>query len=40
MRWWFDHTPPHYQPPALREASSESTCHEFFDNEAPSCAGT
>ncbi len=40
MRWWFDHHPTAFQPPALRDVFEEK--HEptwFFDPSAPSCAG-
>ena len=40
MRWWFDHHPTAFQPPALEtvfETSDRST--KFFDPTAPSCAG-
>lgn len=40
MRWWFDHHPTAFQPPALREIFDRA--HEptwFFDPKAPSCAG-
>lgn len=40
MRWWFDHHPTAFQPPALRavfERDHRSTW--FFDPAAPSCAG-
>lgn len=40
MRWWFDHHPTAFQPPALRgvfERDHLSTW--FFDPAAPSCAG-
>ena len=40
MRWWFDHHPTAFQPPALRkvfEHDHQSTW--FFDPASPSCAG-
>jgi hypothetical protein len=40
MRWWFDHHPTAFQPPALRavfERDHKATW--FFDPTAPSCAG-
>lgn len=40
MRWWFDHHPTAFQPPALRDVfdhADHST--RFFDPKAPSCAG-
>jgi len=40
MRWWFDHHPTAFQPPALRdifEAAHLPTW--FFDPSSPSCAG-
>ncbi|HET7504580.1 MAG TPA: hypothetical protein VFK02_26340 [Kofleriaceae bacterium] len=40
MRWWFDHHPTAFQPPALREVYERA--HQptwFFDPAAPSCAG-
>jgi hypothetical protein len=40
MRWWFDHHPTAFQPPALREVfdrDHQSTW--FFDPASPSCAG-
>jgi len=40
MRWWFDHHPTAFQPPALREIFENQ--HQptwFFDPTSPSCAG-
>jgi hypothetical protein len=40
MRWWFDHHPTAFQPPALRDVFDRD--HKdtwFFDPKAPSCAG-
>ena len=40
MRWWFDHHPTAFQPPALREVFEDR--HQptwFFDPTSPSCAG-
>jgi hypothetical protein len=40
MRWWFDHHPTAFQPPALREVfDHEHRSTWFFDPAAPSCAG-
>jgi hypothetical protein len=40
MRWWFDHHPTAFQPPALREIFERDHLPTwFFDPEAPSCAG-
>lgn len=40
MRWWFDHHPTAFQPPALREVfDREHLATWFFDPAAPSCAG-
>jgi hypothetical protein len=40
MRWWFDHHPTAFQPPALREVfEREHRPTWFFDPGAPSCAG-
>ncbi|HMG55903.1 MAG TPA: hypothetical protein VK601_20525 [Kofleriaceae bacterium] len=40
MRWWFDHHPTAFQPPALREVfDRERRTTWFFDPTAPSCAG-
>jgi len=40
MRWWFDHHPTAFQPPALREIfEREHAPTWFFDPHAPSCAG-
>jgi hypothetical protein len=40
MRWWFDHHPTAFQPPALREVfEREHLPTWFFDPAAPSCAG-
>jgi hypothetical protein len=40
MRWWFDHHPTAFQPPALREIyDREHRPTWFFDPAAPSCAG-
>jgi hypothetical protein len=40
MRWWFDHHPTAFQPPALREVfEREHRTTWFFDPAAPSCAG-
>jgi hypothetical protein len=40
MRWWFDHHPTAFQPPALRAVfESEHRSTWFFDPAAPSCAG-
>lgn len=40
MRWWFDHHPTAFQPPALREVfEREHRSTWFFDPTAPSCAG-
>jgi len=40
MRWWFDHHPTAFQPPALRQLFEDQ--HQptwFFDPTSPSCAG-
>ena len=40
MRWWFDHHPTAFQPPALRQIFEDE--HQptwFFDPMSPSCAG-
>jgi len=40
MRWWFDHHPTAFQPPALREVfEREHLPTWFFDPTSPSCAG-
>lgn len=40
MRWWFDHHPTAFQPPALREVFEQAHSSTwFFDPTAPSCAG-
>jgi hypothetical protein len=40
MRWWFDHHPTAFQPPALREIYDRDHLPTwFFDPAAPSCAG-
>ncbi len=40
MRWWFDHHPTAFQPPALREVfEREHLSTWFFDPSSPSCAG-
>ena len=40
MRWWFDHHPTAFQPPALRKVFDERQLPTwFFDPSAPSCAG-
>ena len=40
MRWWFDHHPTAFQPPALRDVfEREHAPTWFFDPTAPSCAG-
>ena len=40
MRWWFDHHPTAFQPPALRQIyEREHKTTWFFDPTAPSCAG-
>lgn len=40
MRWWFDHHPTAFQPPALREVfDREHKPTWFFDPASPSCAG-
>ena len=40
MRWWFDHHPTAFQPPALREIFERDHAPTwFFDPNAPSCAG-
>ena len=40
MRWWFDHHPTAFQPPALREIFERDHAPTwFFDPHAPSCAG-
>ena len=40
MRWWFDHHPTAFQPPALREVFDRAHAPTwFFDPSAPSCAG-
>jgi hypothetical protein len=40
MRWWFDHHPTAFQPPALRDVfEREHLDTWFFDPAAPSCAG-
>jgi hypothetical protein len=40
MKWWFDHHPTAFQPPALREVyEREHAPTWFFDPKAPSCAG-
>ena len=40
MRWWFDHHPTAFQPPALRGVfEREHRATWFFDPSSPSCAG-
>jgi hypothetical protein len=40
MRWWFDHHPTAFQPPALREVfEDQHLATWFFDPTSPSCAG-
>jgi hypothetical protein len=40
MRWWFDHHPTAFQPPALRDVfDREHLPTWFFDPGSPSCAG-
>lgn len=40
MRWWFDHHPTAFQPPALREVFERDHLDTWvFDPKAPSCAG-
>jgi len=40
MRWWFDHHPTAFQPPALRQVFEHARSPTwFFDPRAPSCAG-
>jgi hypothetical protein len=40
MRWWFDHHPTAFQPPALRDVFERAHAATwFFDPKAPSCAG-
>ena len=40
MRWWFDHHPTAFQPPALRGVfEREHQATWFFDPASPSCAG-
>jgi hypothetical protein len=40
MRWWFDHHPTAFQPPALRDVfETQHLPTWFFDPSAPSCAG-
>jgi hypothetical protein len=40
MRWWFDHHPTAFQPPALRQVYDQAHSPTwFFDPRAPSCAG-
>ena len=40
MRWWFDHHPTAFQPPALRSVfEREHLATWFFDPGSPSCAG-
>ncbi len=40
MRWWFDHHPTAFQPPALQQIfDREHVPTWFFDPTAPSCAG-
>ncbi len=40
MRWWFDHHPTAFQPPALRAVfERDHLATWFFDPTAPSCAG-
>jgi hypothetical protein len=40
MRWWFDHHPTAFQPPALRGVFDRDHLSTwFFDPAAPSCAG-
>lgn len=40
MRWWFDHHPTAFQPPALRDVfDRERQATWFFDPRSPSCAG-
>jgi hypothetical protein len=40
VRWWFDHHPTAFQPPALRQVfEHQPHATRFFDPTAPSCAG-
>jgi len=40
MRWWFDHHPTAFQPPALRSVFERDHLPTwFFDPASPSCAG-
>ncbi len=40
MRWWFDHHPTAFQPPALRDVFERTHLPTwFFDPGSPSCAG-
>jgi len=40
MTWWFDHHRTAFQPPALRAVfEARATDTQFFDPDAPSCAG-
>ena len=40
MRWWFDHHPTAFQPPALRDVFDSAHLPTwYFDPTAPSCAG-
>jgi hypothetical protein len=40
MRWWFDHHPTAFQPPALRQVfAASSPATRGFDPTSPSCAG-
>jgi hypothetical protein len=40
MKWWFDHHPTAFQPPALRQTFERDHAPTwFFDPSAPSCAG-
>ncbi|MEO8701905.1 MAG: phosphoesterase [Kofleriaceae bacterium] len=40
MRWWFDHHPTAFQPPALRDVFEAAHLPTwFFDPKSPSCAG-
>jgi hypothetical protein len=40
MRWWFDHHPTAFQPPALRQVFEDQHLPTwFFDPTSPSCAG-
>ena len=40
LKWWFDHHATAFQPPALRAAfEARRSPTQFFDPDAPSCAG-